>query len=267
MKLKIFLLTAIMLFFSVHISAQRKKLSREQLDSIMNPPLLSDSRDILKFSNSSINIGEITEDDNPRSYVFTFINYSDSEIIISKINTGCGCTSSKFDSNPVLPGKEGSFTLSYNPHNRVGKVNQKVFIYTNLSDKQPTASVSLTGEVRAGSNQWKDFPVAMGDLRLRRKNIIFRKSTESDKSTERIAVVNSGEKDIKLSVQLLPDYLTFATEPEIIKAGEEADLAVTLDFTKMPSSSQNELKTMILIDGINGSSNDRIINITVVLKN
>lgn len=68
-------------------------------------------------------IGEMTVDvgDIPRDvdhvYVFHFRNVTDAPLVIDNVRVGCGCTATDWADVPVLPGEEGTITVTYDALN------------------------------------------------------------------------------------------------------------------------------------------------------
>lgn len=59
------------------------------------------------------NFGKI-EAGKPVSTSFKFTNYSGKPIVISNVQTSCGCTTPEFDKAPVMPGKSTEVKVGYN---------------------------------------------------------------------------------------------------------------------------------------------------------
>ena len=51
-------------------------LSQEKIDSLINPPLMKQGDEILRFEKTVQDIGTLTEDDAPRTCSFTYTNVS-----------------------------------------------------------------------------------------------------------------------------------------------------------------------------------------------
>lgn len=50
--------------------------SQEKIDLLINPPLMKQAEQILRFDKTVLNIGTLTEDDAPQTYRFTCKNIS-----------------------------------------------------------------------------------------------------------------------------------------------------------------------------------------------
>lgn len=249
----------------VHLIAQVRVVPDSVLRAIANPPLLK-GEVVLDFVAKDIHIGTLSEDDAPVAYRFTFSNVSKKSITLTKVTTSCGCTVARFDRKEILPGKQGSITLTFNPFEKAGTVDMKAFVYTNLSSQWPTAKIALIGEVTPTANEWKGYPCAMGALRLKRNKISFNELTRKTTSTERMVVVNSGKKPLCLSALMIPRYARFRTEPEVIPPGEQADIVITIDGRLLPPTVKDDFNFSIILDGLNARPSDRTIRVKVKLS-
>ncbi|MFH0975296.1 MAG: DUF1573 domain-containing protein [Spirochaetota bacterium] len=66
----------------------------------------------------------------------TFKNNGDSDLIIKKIRTSCGCTETKTNKDKISPGEDGILEISFNSGNDEGQVTKSIYIYTNIPDKE-----------------------------------------------------------------------------------------------------------------------------------
>ncbi len=66
---------------------------------------------------------------------FVFINTADAPVLISKVKSSCGCTVSSYDKSPILPGKEGTVTVTYNAK-KAGHFTKTVSVKLNDSENQ-----------------------------------------------------------------------------------------------------------------------------------
>lgn len=231
-------------------------------DSLVNPLLLKEGGLVLCFDSLNMHIGKLYDNDAPRTYTFRYSNVSSRDVRITKISTSCGCTAASFASEVIAPGAEGMVTLVYNPKNRIGTVETHAFVYTTVSTKYPVARLTLTGEVVC-SDKWDYLPYAMGALRIKRKQVVFSEVTSSIRPSERILCANTGEKFLKLSAQMLPPYARFRSEPDVIPPGQEGDLVITVDGSKLPEKTTDKLQFTFIIEGIDASLSDRLVNVII----
>ena len=103
----------------------------------------------------------------------------------------------------------------------------------------------------------------MGDLRLKQAKVTFNEVTAGMKAEARILCGNSGKKPLKISSLVLPQYAQVKTEPEIIPAGDEADLVITLDVDKIPPMMKPNFTFSIILEGVDAKPSDRTIMVVV----
>ena len=76
--------------------------------------------------------------------VFEFTNTGDAPLIISKVNSSCGCTVPKKPEGPILPGATGQIEVKYDT-NRVNPIRKTITVLSNA--ETPTVALKIKGEV------------------------------------------------------------------------------------------------------------------------
>ena len=232
---------SILLSFPVCLHAQGwHAMSVQQIDSIVNPPLLKQASGIIRLDSIVSHIGQMTEDDSPVYVNFGFTNISDTALVITRVRTDCGCTDSHLDKVQYAPDEKGLLTIKYTPKNHPGTIDASAFVYSSLSDVYPIAKITLLGNVLPGKDVWDRYRYSIGCLKLKQKKVVFHFDGQK-KLTERILCGNSGTEDIKLHVRNLPDYVEFSTEPEVITPGGEADIIIRVDATALDTSGRQTI--------------------------
>lgn len=80
------------------------------------------------------------------AHTFYFKNTGDHQLLIKKIETGCGCTTANYSKAPIAPGKEGKIEIAFNSAGRYGKQYKEIRIFANIPEKQVT--LSFTANVK-----------------------------------------------------------------------------------------------------------------------
>lgn len=96
-----------------------------------------------KFERETYDFGKIPQG-NPVTYEFKFTNAGSEPIIISKVESTCGCTVPKFTTDPVKPGESGSISVTFNAA-AVAPFSKSVTIRSNT--KTPVKVLYIKGEV------------------------------------------------------------------------------------------------------------------------
>ena len=236
-------------------------LTREQIDSIVRPKVNPQGAEQLRCDHDTHDLGTLSEDDKPVSHTFTLRNVSGKSVRIQRVRTTCGCTEAAFDTTAIAPGATTKVTLTYDPEDRPGTIDVSAYVYLADGSKQPTARLSLYGEV-IDSDVWSHLPQTMSTLRVKRKEVTITELPATGKPSVRIACANSGERPLRLKASMLPAYATFRTEPEVIAPGTEADIVVTIDVTKLPKRADT-LRFPMLIEGLTGRPSERTLYVNI----
>lgn len=261
-----FYLTTIALLLSLSTVAQvavrdMRGLTREQIDSIVRPKVSPQGAELLRCESDTHDLGTLSEDDEPVSHTFILRNVSDKSVRIQRVRTTCGCTEATFDTTAIAPGATTKVTLTYDPEDRPGTIDVSAYVYLADGSKQPTARLSLYGDV-LDSDVWSHLPQTMSTLRVKRKEVTVSDLPTQGRPSVRIACANSGDKPLRLSASMLPPYATFRTEPEVIPPGTEADIVVTIDVAKLPKRADT-VRFPMLIEGIAGRPSERTIYVNI----
>lgn len=99
------------------------------------------------WKSESIDVGTIPQG-KPKAIIFEFKNTSKTAVIITNVQGSCGCTATDYTKTPVLPGKSGLITATYNAAN-LGAFSKTVTVTTN-ADTTPKV-LTLKGTVVAAS--------------------------------------------------------------------------------------------------------------------
>lgn len=246
---------AILMVLSAPVWGQKDTfLTREQLDSIMNPTPLSNGDQILEFHSKEYNIGDIYQSESPRPCIFTYKNVGGSDIKITNIKTTCGCTAADYNEEQII--------LTYSPKGNRGKIDVQAYVYTTASATAPTAILHISGNV-INNDKWDYLPYSIGDLRIKRKRVSFNEVKRHQNPSMAILCANSGDKDITLTARNLPDYAEFKSVPETLPADTEGELILTIDGDKLPQNSNQPLYFTFTIDGVEAQIIEKTIKVTI----
>ncbi len=96
-----------------------------------------------KFEKETYDFGKIPQG-KPVTYEFKFTNVGTEPLIISKVESSCGCTVPKYTNVPVNPGETGSIEVTFNAA-QVAPFSKSVTIRSNA--KTTLKSLYIKGEV------------------------------------------------------------------------------------------------------------------------
>lgn len=103
-----------------------------------------------KFDKESYDFGKIPVN-KPVSVDFKFTNVGDEPIIISKVETTCGCTVPDYTKTPVKKGDTGLVKVTYNPTGAALPFSKSITITSNA--KTTTKVLYIKGETVAASSK------------------------------------------------------------------------------------------------------------------
>ena len=97
----------------------------------------------IEFKETTIDYGTIEKGaDGVRTFVFT--NTGNAPLVISKVNSSCGCTVPKKPDGPIMPGDEGLIEVKYDTK-RVMPIRKTITVLSNADT--PTVALKIKGEV------------------------------------------------------------------------------------------------------------------------
>ena len=97
----------------------------------------------IKFDKTTIDYGTIVKgSDGTKTFEFT--NTGDAPLIISKVNSSCGCTVPKKPEKPIMPGERGEIQVKYDTK-RVMPIRKTITVLSNADT--PTVALKIKGNV------------------------------------------------------------------------------------------------------------------------
>lgn len=239
------------------VQAQIKIVPREKLEATASPRL-SENSAFLHFETTYIKADPMGEDDGIATFVYPFENKGQDTLNISRLVSTCSCASASLQGQVISPGQKSEIIVRYNPKGHPGRFERRVFVYIG-TDTTPSAILRLAVDVERGADLSGLYPVAMGNIRLRRNQVTV---TKGVKAIERCTFINVSGRPLKLECDkaLMPACLSFTTEPETVAGGEEGEIVITYD----PSKGGEREKMPVILKGMGVPPGQS--KITVIIK-
>ncbi len=98
----------------------------------------------ITFEEKEFNFDDIYQGDKVE-HVFNFENTGDAPLIITNVQTTCGCTATNWEREPILPGTKSSITVSFNSAGKMGRQNKIITIISN--SVAPLNQIKITTNV------------------------------------------------------------------------------------------------------------------------
>ena len=103
-----------------------------------------------KFDKESHDFGKIPVN-KPATIEFKFTNIGDQPLIITKVETTCGCTVPEYTQTPIKKGDSGVIKVTYNPTGAALPFSKSITITSNA--KTSTKVLYIKGETIAAANK------------------------------------------------------------------------------------------------------------------
>ena len=97
---------------------------------VSNQPLTT-----VALAESNFDFGNIKKGEKV-SHVYEITNTGKNPLVISEVKPGCGCTAPEFTKDPILPGKKGKITLSFDSSSFDGAIQKYADVFANV-EKSP----------------------------------------------------------------------------------------------------------------------------------
>lgn len=250
-----YIAVALMFIVAEAGAQERKVLSRAELDALVNPTLSEVAQGSIVAEPATRNMGEVA-DTATISTDFTLHNTTTEAIEITELRSSCSCLKVVTPITRIEAGESVTLRAEFNPTGRNGGFSIPILLYTPLDASRPTTRLTVEGSVVA-TDEWSHLPQRMGTLRMSRKRVIFTPDTR----TERIAVVNVGERPLTISAKTTTEGITLRTEPTVLQPREEGDIVITYAPTTEP---KHDIETVIIVEGCGTARpSERMIKITI----
>lgn len=94
----------------------------------------------IEFEKLSQEFGEVKQGQVVNA-VFKFKNKGKSPIILSNVQTTCGCTVPVWTREPIAPGKTAEINATFNSAGKMGQQNKVITVYSNAKNAQTQVSI------------------------------------------------------------------------------------------------------------------------------
>lgn len=202
------------------------------------------------FEKAIHDFGRIKEDGGKVSFRFKFKNNGKTPIIITNVQSSCGCTTPEWSKTPVVPGQEGFVSAEYDPQDRPGAFNKQITVYNNVTT-QPVV-LEIKGDVIAKTKQVSDiYRYKIGEIRLRANHVAFARMYNTEKNTQSVEVINDSDNDITITFndKFLKPYLSVSANPAKLAPKQTGLITVTYDATKNDSWGYKTDRIPLILNG------------------
>jgi len=183
---------------------------------------------IISFDTKTHDFGKVNEEDGKITYVFEFANKGNSPLVVSRVQTSCGCTTPTWSKEPIEPGKKGSITVTYSTIGRPGTFIKTISVYSNAVDEQ--FDLTIRGEVISKKGvENTAYPIKISGVSLKTRVLQMNNIEKGKSQTRTLEFQNTSKSDLKVSIDDLPQYITATSSPTILKPNDEGKITFTFN--------------------------------------
>ncbi|HEX2395466.1 MAG TPA: DUF1573 domain-containing protein, partial [Bacteroidales bacterium] len=169
----------------------------------------------MEFAEKELNFGTIRAIDGKINHDFVFTNRGKTPIILNDVRTSCGCTVPEWPKEPILPGKTGKISVSFNPNGQSGSISKSIQIISNAVNSP--VSLMIRGVVIPAERVEEIYKFTIGDLRLETIYAAFGEIYKGQTKKYTIRVFNtSTDKPAELTFDHVPAHLKIVSEPATV---------------------------------------------------
>lgn len=105
----------------------------------------------IKFDKTSHNFGKFSEKQPVQKCTFTFTNTGTAPLVINQAIASCGCTVPAYTKTPILPGKKGEITVTYNGTGKFpGHFKKTITVRSNTTTEM--TRLQIEGDMEEAKN-------------------------------------------------------------------------------------------------------------------
>ncbi len=187
----------------------------------------------LTFDHSEWDFGTIKEVDGVVSHTFSGVNATDKPIVITRISTSCGCTSTDHPTKPIAPDERFEIQVSFDPAGRPDDFSKSINVILN-GDRRQTLIIKGVVTPRPRTVE-DDFPYYMIEgLRLSRNSFGFGTIQNGGMQSTVVEYVNTSQRTLHPKLYFEKQSGLLKVElPQSIAPNERGQINIMYDLTKL----------------------------------
>jgi len=198
------------------------------------------AQSIIEFQKETHDFGTIDEG-KIVSYDFIFKNRGKSPLVLQSVEPSCGCTTPSYTREPVMPGKTGKITVSYNTQGRPNAFHKSITVRTNSQD--PVKVLYIKGFV----NPKNPAPASLAELSLDRTEANIGNLQFGQTALQKFTITNVGKGD--LTISNVRSNCNCITHNGIRNLKPSESFVLEIRYTPRQKGSQTEEITIYSNDG------------------
>ncbi|MCU0458847.1 MAG: DUF1573 domain-containing protein [Bacteroidales bacterium] len=182
----------------------------------------------LNFASTRHDYGTIKEEAGKQEAVFAFTNTGDSVLVLTRVQSSCGCTASDYTKSPVPPGGKGFVTAVFDPKGYNSRFAKSITVYSNA--KPAVTVLIIEGTVTPREKSVEElYTFAVGPVRFQSNHLAFTTTKKNEKKIRVMPVINTSKEAATVEFEGLPAHLKLKVSPATLKPGEKGLIEGTYD--------------------------------------
>lgn len=207
----------------------------------------------LQFDAADHDFGQINEADGIVSHTFAFTNISSEPVTIDYVSTSCGCTTTMYPTEPIIPGQMYEFMVNFNPARTEGKVYRDIEVF--IKGRNDCMRMELEATVNpapVGIKQMYPHLIA-GSLRTAFTNIAFGYVGQHHTAQKGAVIVNDSDRPVSLKAVCNTDRDILEIDcPLLIEPGKAESIVFTFNLPQKEIYGTHMDSVWIWTDGKRG---------------
>ena len=218
---------------------------------------------VFTISETVHDFGLINETDGEAMHIFKVKNTGDAPLIISHVQSSCGCAEPEWTREPIQPGQFGDVVIIYNPKNRPGPFKKNITVYTNeIKNRQ---RLTIKGDVIPKPEKLNTaFNDTIDVVEMELKDFIFYTVRPKEVPTKEIWIQNFSDQDVTLSIEDSPSYIKIEL-PEKLEPKKPQRLKITFDGAAIDQRGRNFSKLKVKTNTTSGQIHSGFITVAANL--
>ncbi len=189
----------------------------------------------LNFASTRHNYGTIKEEAGKQEAVFNFTNTGNEVLVITNVQSSCGCTVADYTKSPVAPGGKGFVTAVFDPRGYNGRFAKSLTVYSNA--KPAVTVLIIEGTVTPREKSIDElYTFAVGPVRFQSNHLAFTTTAKAEKKIRVMPVINTSREPATIEFEGVPQHLSLKVSPATLKPGEKGIIEGTYDARLNPDS-------------------------------
>lgn len=206
----------------------------------------------LHWLNADHDFGTFKEESGKVSCTMRLVNNGDSVLVITRVQSTCGCTATDYPRTGIQPGDTAGVTLTYNPANRPGAFEKDVYVYSNGTPRR--SRLSIRGKViGAETTVDEKYPVKAGSLRLETQNVPLGEMRRGATRNAYINTYNASRDTLVVTTMGNLAHVSLSASPDTVAPGEASAIVVHYDTRQAPLWGFNADTLMVMSEPLHNS--------------